>query len=231
MHEMLSTTPSALRRVFYDFVSPERLGYCLLLARYVAKPCSLVIPGQHGTRRYPPCPQVVVTGARNEDDARISARKLTRLVQRLSAPARFVDFGIQNIVANGGYGFPIRLEGIAAASSRYCSVCDQANCMAYLDLAALALAGFPPDSLAASQYEPEIFPGLIYRMEDPKMVIMLFVSGNFSVIGAKSRSDIISGLNKLHPLILQHKKQTAAPTQAAILDAPARTPAAARGGR
>ncbi len=34
-----------------------------------------------------------------------------------------------------------------------------------------------PPCLAPVQYEPELFPGLIYRMADPKIVLLIFVSG------------------------------------------------------
>jgi transcription initiation factor TFIID TATA-box-binding protein len=35
------------------------------------------------------------------------------------------------------------------------------------------------------QYEPEIFPGLIYRMKQPKIVLLIFVSGKIVITGAK----------------------------------------------
>jgi len=35
-------------------------------------------------------------------------------------------------------------------------------------------------------YEPEQFPDLIYRMTDPKTVLLLFASGNLVCTGAKS---------------------------------------------
>jgi len=35
------------------------------------------------------------------------------------------------------------------------------------------------------QYEPELFPGLIYRMVDPKVVLLIFVSGKVVLTGAK----------------------------------------------
>lgn len=34
-----------------------------------------------------------------------------------------------------------------------------------------------PSPWARLQYEPELFPGLIYRMADPKIVLLIFVSG------------------------------------------------------
>ncbi len=35
------------------------------------------------------------------------------------------------------------------------------------------------------QYEPELFPGLIYRMVQPKIVLLIFVSGKIVLTGAK----------------------------------------------
>ena len=37
------------------------------------------------------------------------------------------------------------------------------------------------------QYEPELFPGLIYRMRQPKIVLLIFVSGKIVLTGAKVR--------------------------------------------
>jgi len=35
-------------------------------------------------------------------------------------------------------------------------------------------------------YEPEQFPGLIYRMKEPKVVFLIFASGKMVITGAKS---------------------------------------------
>jgi len=45
-------------------------------------------------------------------------------------------------------------------------------------------------SLKRAMYEPEQFPGLIYRMIDPKVVILLFTSGNIVVTGAKKAEEV-----------------------------------------
>jgi transcription initiation factor TFIID TATA-box-binding protein len=45
-------------------------------------------------------------------------------------------------------------------------------------------------SLEKAVYEPEQFPGLIYRMEDPKVVVLLFTSGNIVVTGAKKEEEV-----------------------------------------
>ena len=36
-------------------------------------------------------------------------------------------------------------------------------------------------------YEPELFPGLIYRIEEPKVVLLIFSNGKIVFAGAKSR--------------------------------------------
>ena len=45
-------------------------------------------------------------------------------------------------------------------------------------------------SLERTMYEPEQFPGLIYRMNDPKVVILLFTSGNLVITGAKKEEEV-----------------------------------------
>lgn len=53
-------------------------------------------------------------------------------------------------------------------------------------------------SLGRTMYEPEQFPGLIYRMDDPKVVILLFASGKLVCTGAKREEDVYLAVNKLH---------------------------------
>ena len=47
-------------------------------------------------------------------------------------------------------------------------------------------------------YEPEQFPGLIYRMDDPKVVILLFASGKLVCTGAKKEENVYEAVCKLH---------------------------------
>ena len=52
-----------------------------------------------------------------------------------------------------------------------------------------------------SMYEPEQFPGIICRIIDPKLVILLFVSGKLVVAGAKIESDVYRAVNNFHSLL------------------------------
>ncbi|KAK7449797.1 TATA-binding protein (TBP), variant 2 [Stygiomarasmius scandens] len=99
--------------------------------------------------------KMVVTGAKSEDDSRLASRKYARIVQKLGFDAKFSEFKIQNIVGSCDVKFPIRLEGLAYSHGQF------------------------------SSYEPELFPGLIYRMIKPKVVLLIFVSGKIVLTGAK----------------------------------------------
>jgi transcription initiation factor TFIID TATA-box-binding protein len=44
------------------------------------------------------------------------------------------------------------------------------------------------------EYEPEVFPGLVYRLEDPKVVVLIFSSGKLVITGGKSPEDCAEGL-------------------------------------
>ena len=37
------------------------------------------------------------------------------------------------------------------------------------------------------RYDPELFPGLIFRMDTPKVVLLIFASGKIVLTGAKER--------------------------------------------
>jgi len=52
-------------------------------------------------------------------------------------------------------------------------------------------------SLKRTMYEPEQFPGLIYRMDDPKVVILIFSTGKLVCTGAKKEAEIHKAVAKL----------------------------------
>jgi len=44
------------------------------------------------------------------------------------------------------------------------------------------------------EYEPEIFPGLVYRIEVPKLVVLVFSSGKLVIAGGKIPEDCVEGM-------------------------------------
>ncbi|MCS7105843.1 MAG: hypothetical protein NZ942_00800 [Candidatus Aenigmarchaeota archaeon] len=51
--------------------------------------------------------------------------------------------------------------------------------------------------LEGMEYEPEQFPGLVYRMENPKVAFLLFGSGKIVCTGARSVEDVKSAVKKV----------------------------------
>jgi len=120
--------------------------------------------------------KMVCTGAKSEELSRLAARKYARIIQKLGFSAKFTDFKIQNIVGSCDVKFPIRLEGLAYAHNHY------------------------------SSYEPELFPGLIYRMVQPKIVLLIFVSGKIVLTGAKVREEIYEAFENIYPVLTEFRK-------------------------
>jgi transcription initiation factor TFIID TATA-box-binding protein len=61
----------------------------------------------------------------------------------------------------------------------------------YIDLEKCAI------SLKRMMYEPEQFPGLIYRMDEQKVVMLLFSSGKLVCTGARKEKDVEGAVMKL----------------------------------
>jgi len=47
------------------------------------------------------------------------------------------------------------------------------------------------------EYEPEQFPGLVYRISDPKVAMLLFGSGKIVCTGARQTEDVSKAVEKL----------------------------------
>jgi transcription initiation factor TFIID TATA-box-binding protein len=57
------------------------------------------------------------------------------------------------------------------------------------------------DIMENVMYEPEQFPGLIYRMGEPKVVMLLFASGKLVCTGAKHEDMVKEAVEKLHEIL------------------------------
>ncbi|KAJ4789979.1 TATA-box-binding protein [Rhynchospora pubera] len=96
--------------------------------------------------------------------------------KKLGFPAKFKDFKVQNIVGSCDVKFPIRLEGLAYSHSAF------------------------------SSYEVELFPGLIYRMKQPKNVLLIFVSGKIVLSEAKVRNETYTAFENIYPVLTVFRK-------------------------
>ncbi len=112
--------------------------------------------------------KMVCTGAKSEREARGAVMKVIDELKR------------SGIVIVGKPD--LKIQNIVAS----------ANLSGIIDLEQAAF------TLGKTMYEPEQFPGLIYRMDDPKVVILLFASGKLVCTGAKREEDVYVAVEKLH---------------------------------
>lgn len=78
------------------------------------------------------------------------------------------------------------------------NIVASANLNAHIDIEPIVL-------LKGVIYEPEQFPGLIYRMDDPKVVILIFASGKLVITGAKKKEEVNLAVNKLQKILEERK--------------------------
>jgi transcription initiation factor TFIID TATA-box-binding protein len=113
--------------------------------------------------------KIVCTGARSLENVRLA---IDMMMKRLRALGIMVDespeITVQNIVATTDLGTDLKLNVIAISLG-----------------------------LEKVEYEPEQFPGLVYRVESPKVVALLFSSGKVVCTGAKKISDIELAVNSI----------------------------------
>ena len=55
-----------------------------------------------------------------------------------------------------------------------------------------------------TEYEPEQFPGLVYRLDDPKTVMLIFRSGKTIITGAKNLEDIRLAAERTREMVHQY---------------------------
>jgi transcription initiation factor TFIID TATA-box-binding protein len=119
--------------------------------------------------------KMVCTGAKSEKEAR---RAVMRVIRELKKSGIVI------------LGKPeLKIQNIVAS----------ANLGGTIDLEKSAYV------LGKTMYEPEQFPGLIYRMDDPKVVILLFASGKLVCTGAKKEEDVYRAVENLQKKLEKEK--------------------------
>jgi transcription initiation factor TFIID TATA-box-binding protein len=118
--------------------------------------------------------KMVCTGAKSEELSKTAARSYAKVIKRIGySKVQLSEFKIQNIVGSSEVNFSISLESISSSKEHQ----------------------------KFSRYEPELFPGLIYKMHKPKIVLLIFVSGKIVLTGAKTKEDISEAFRKILPVL------------------------------
>ena len=84
----------------------------------------------------------------------------------------------------------IGIETLADPEITVQNIVASADLQAVLNLNAIAI-GLGLENI---EYEPEQFPGLVYRIDDPKVVVLIFSSGKLVVTGGKSPENCEQGV-------------------------------------
>jgi transcription initiation factor TFIID TATA-box-binding protein len=111
--------------------------------------------------------KIVCTGAKSIEMAKVAMKKVVDRVRQTGV--------------NLPTKFNVQVENIVASS----------KIKAQLNLEEIAF------SLENAEYEPEQFPGLVYRINDPRVAFLLFSSGKIICTGAHNIEDIHNALSKL----------------------------------
>jgi len=120
--------------------------------------------------------KMVCTGAKSERAARGAIRKVIRELKR------------EGIIIIGKP--EIKIRNIVATV-------DLGNISIDLEEFVYAIAGLGKQVM----YEPEQFPGAIYRMKDPKCVFLIFSTGKLVCVGIKREADVYKAVGNILPLL------------------------------
>lgn len=118
--------------------------------------------------------KVVITGAQSVADGIEAVQVIAAMIRDLGldVPAE-PEITIQNIVFSGDLGYVLNLSAIAIGLG-----------------------------LEYVEYEPEQFPGLVYRMDDPPVVMLLFGSGKTIIVGCKRLEDAETAITVIHDRLI-----------------------------
>ncbi len=113
--------------------------------------------------------KVVCTGGKSLHQAETTVRRIAELVRRSGQRIpKHPPIQVQNIVATADLQSEINLTSVAVTLG-----------------------------LDHVEYEPEQFPGLVYRLAEPKVVVLLFGSGRMVCTGARRPSDVLVAVQRI----------------------------------
>ena len=109
------------------------------------------------------------TGAKCREDVKVAISKVAKDLEKADIKITIEPkIEVQNIVASSDLEQEINLNTVAITLG-----------------------------LEKVEYEPEQFPGLVYRLDDPKVVVLLFGSGKMVCTGAKVPEDVTRAVDKI----------------------------------
>ncbi|XP_003739415.1 TATA box-binding protein-like protein 1 [Galendromus occidentalis] len=124
--------------------------------------------------------KITCTGATSENTSKIAARRFARTLQKLGFKARFKNFKVVNVLGTCTMPFAIRL------------------------------VPFSQTNKPIAQYEPELHPGVTYKIKEIRASLKIFSTGSITVT-APSVSAVQQSIERIFPLVYEHRKERTCP--------------------
>ena len=115
--------------------------------------------------------KAIITGARSVEDVHKVVAIVAEKLRKIGADVfkiKDIKVVVQNMVATSDLGAEFNMNEVAVGLG-----------------------------LENVEYEPEQFPGLVYRVKEPKAVILVFGSGKIVCVGARSTEDVSKAVEKV----------------------------------
>ncbi|XP_055620536.1 TATA-box-binding protein-like [Toxorhynchites rutilus septentrionalis] len=120
--------------------------------------------------------KITCTGATSEDQAKIAARRYSRCLQKLGFNARFRNFRIVNVLGTCSMPWGIMIVNFSEKYKKDAS------------------------------YEPELHPGVTYKLHNPKATLKIFSTGSITVTAA-SVAYVQAAIEHIFPLVYEFRKK------------------------
>jgi len=120
--------------------------------------------------------RLICVGARSKCEAEKAVLKVTELLRSLGMEVEKPEIAVRNVVASADLRRHVDLEDL----------CERAG-----------------GSASGIIYEPEQFPQLIFRMDSPRTVFLIFSNGKIVCLGAKSTEEVRKAFKKLKSWLKQ----------------------------
>ncbi|XP_070133429.1 uncharacterized protein [Drosophila bipectinata] len=123
--------------------------------------------------------RITCTGATSEPLAKVAARRYARYLGKLGFPTRFQNFRIVNVLGTCSMPWAIKIVNFSERHRENAS------------------------------YEPELHPGVTYKILDPKATLKIFSTGSITVTAA-SVKNVEAAIQHIYPIVFEFRKQRSA---------------------
>ncbi|VVC33322.1 TATA-box binding protein,TATA-Box binding protein-like [Cinara cedri] len=130
--------------------------------------------------------KIACTGSTSESRAKIASRRIARIIQKLGYHnAKFSSYRIVNVLGSCSLPFPIK---VIQFSEKYKTI---------------------------AQYEPELHPGVTFKIKELKATLKIFSTGSITVT-APSVANVYQAIEQIYPMVFPFRRERTAEDERVI---------------